>query len=136
MAGRAPRHRAHAPRHRDRKAAEARGRRAERWAAWWLRLKGYRLVERRFRTPVGEVDLIVAKGPVLAFVEVKHRRALAHLPDSLNARQRDRVARAALAYMAGNPTAAGADIRFDLVLVGRWPWPRHIPGAWRPRAGL
>ena len=57
----------------DRRLAERRGRRAETLAAWYLRLKGYRILARRYRTPVGEIDLIVRRGRLVAFVEVKRR---------------------------------------------------------------
>ena len=120
---------------RARREAESRGRRAETVAAWLLRLKGYRIIARRFKTPVGEVDLIVQKGPVLAFVEVKHRREMAHLPEAVAARQRNRIAKAALSFVAQVPAAADAEIRFDVILVGRLPLIRHIRGAWRPAAG-
>ena len=46
---------------------------AERVAAWSLRLHGYRVLARRYRTPVGEIDLVVRRGSLLAFVEVKGR---------------------------------------------------------------
>ena len=56
-----------------RRAAERGGRRAEFIAAWFLRLKLYRVIARRYRTPVGEIDLIVRRGRTIAFVEVKQR---------------------------------------------------------------
>ncbi len=52
-----------------RRSAWLRGRRAELLAAWWLRLKGYRILARDLRTPVGEIDLIARRGRVLALVE-------------------------------------------------------------------
>lgn len=55
---------------RDRAAAEAQGRRAERIAGWWLRLKGWRILARRVRTPVGKVDLVAKRGNMIAFVNV------------------------------------------------------------------
>ena len=53
--------------------AESSGRRAETMCAWWLRLKGYRIVAERSRQPGGEIDLVAVRGSVLAFVEVKAR---------------------------------------------------------------
>ena len=46
---------------------------AETVAALLLRLKGHRIVARRYKTPVGEIDLVALKGKRLAFVEVKRR---------------------------------------------------------------
>ena len=63
----------------NRAAAEARGRKAERRAAWWLRLHGWRILGERLRVPVGEVDLVARRGRTVAFIEVKWRdRAAAH----------------------------------------------------------
>jgi putative endonuclease len=56
-----------------RQSAERGGRRAESLAAWWLRLKGWRILARRVRTPVGEIDLVARRGRTIAFVEVKAR---------------------------------------------------------------
>jgi len=58
---------------RDRRRAERAGRVGETAAAWWLRLKGWRILARRVRTPAGEVDLIARRGNLIAFVEVKRR---------------------------------------------------------------
>ena len=55
-------------------AAERQGRRGEMLAAWLLRAKLYRIVARRFKTPVGEIDLIAARFGTTVFVEVKTRR--------------------------------------------------------------
>ena len=60
----------------SRGAREAWGRWAESLAAWSLRLRGYRIVARRFRTPLGEIDLIAQRGRLVAFVEVKARTDL------------------------------------------------------------
>ena len=56
-----------------RKRAESRGRRAEWIAVWWLRLFGYRVLARRARQRVGEIDIVARRGRTLAFVEVKAR---------------------------------------------------------------
>ena len=57
----------------DRRAGYARGLVAEGIAAWVLRLKGYRVLATRYRTPLGEIDIVARRGKVLAFVEVKAR---------------------------------------------------------------
>lgn len=116
---------------RDRAAAERRGRRAEALAEAFLRLKGYRILDRRYKTPVGEVDLIAARGDTLAFVEIKQRRAPDQLAEVLRPRQRQRIARAAQAWLARNPRWADRAIRFDLIFLGGAA-PQHLQAAWRP----
>ena len=78
--------------------AEKRGRIAERVAVFWLRLQGYRLLEQRFRTKVGEVDLIAEKGGTLIFIEVKRRKSAAAALDAVTYKQRRRIEAAAQLY--------------------------------------
>lgn len=113
-----------------RRRAETFGRGAESRAALWLRLKGYRILGRRVRTPAGEIDLVARRGNLLAFVEVKARHGDG--AEVLGRRQQARIARAAEAFAATRPDLAGLDWRFDLILVAG-PWRlRHIADAWRP----
>ncbi len=107
------------------------GRRAERLAAWWLRLKGYRILARDFRVPAGEIDLIVRRGRTLALVEVKARAELDQAWDALGPRQRRRIARAGEAFLQRRPDLAGMDRRFDVVLMAPGRRPRHIADAWQ-----
>lgn len=115
-----------------RQKAYHRGLRAETWAAWTLRLKGYRIVARRVRTPFGELDLVARRGRCLVFVEVKARTDIATALAAISPRQRQRIMRAAQAYLAYRPGYAALDMRFDLVLLAPRMWPRHIVDAWRP----
>lgn len=114
-----------------RRRAWHRGRRAEGLAACWLRLKGYRILARGFRVGVGEIDLIARRGRVLALVEVKARARLAEAGDSIGRRQRERIGRAAAAFLQRHPHLGGLDLRFDVVLIAPGHWPRHIADAWR-----
>ncbi len=114
---------------RDRRAAEASGRRGERMAGWWLRLKGWRILERRVRTPVGEVDLVVRRGNLIAFVEVKTRATGAELDFAIDERRLARVA-AAAEYLMPRFAGPGDDIRIDVVLIAPRMPPRHIENAW------
>lgn len=119
---------------RTRRRARRFGRTAEACCAGLLRLKGFHILARDFRAPVGEIDIIARKGRLLAFIEVKARQSTTHAPaeEVLTARQRKRIVRAAEAFMMTRPHLAGLDLSFDLMLVGRWRWPRHIMAAWRP----
>ncbi len=110
-----------------RRDAEARGRRAETLAAWFLRLKGYRVLARRYRTPAGEIDLIVRRGRTVAFVEVKERAEKAAAMEAVTPAGRGRIARAAALWLSRHPAAAGLDMRFDVVLACPGRLPRHIP---------
>lgn len=114
---------------RDRQAAERRGRRAEALAALRLRLTGWRILEQRARTGVGEIDLIACRANVLAFIEVKERADLADALDAVSPRQRQRLVRAGAVWRGRHDRFADHAVRFDLILVAPWRWPRKIEGA-------
>lgn len=107
---------------------EARGRRGETLAAWYLRLKGWRIVARRARTPRGEIDLVVRRGRVLAFVEVKWRGRPAELDHAIDAHRLRRVAAAAEA-LAPRYAQSGDSLRIDVLLLAPGRWPRHMVNA-------
>lgn len=113
----------------QRRTAESADRRGERLAAWWLRLKGWRILDHRVRTPAGEVDLIAQKGKLIAFVEVKARSSAAELDFAIDQRRLARVAAAAELLMPHYATA-GEDIRVDVILLAPGAAPRHIENAW------
>ena len=113
-----------------RQAAEARGRRAETLAAWMLRLKGYRIVATRLRTPLGEIDLVAKRGKLLVIVEVKTRASADEAIASVSARQQQRLAAAAGWLPSWRPGLADCDIRFDVVAMAPGRWPQHIQNAW------
>ena len=115
----------------DRQRRDALGRRAELISAWMLRIKGYRVLARRFKTPVGEIDLIAKRGPILAFIEVKARPSITDAMGSVTSRQRLRIQRAAETYLQKRRDLADVRLRFDIILVVPWQWPRHIVDAWR-----
>lgn len=99
-----------------RQRAERSGRRAEALAAWYLRLKLYRVLARRYRTPAGEIDLVVRKGDMIVFVEVKQRADEGAGLDAVSPASRRRIARAADHWIAAHPAAAGLGWRFDVVV--------------------
>ena len=115
----------------DRQRRDATGRRAEIMSAWLLRLKGYRVLAQRFKTPVGEIDLIAKRASIIAFIEVKARPSAAVAMESVSARQRRRITRAALVFLQKRPDLAENQLRFDLILVTPGHLPHHIVDAWR-----
>ncbi|MBX3594855.1 YraN family protein [Sphingomonas sp.] len=114
---------------RDRRAAEQSGRDGETRAAWYLRLRGWRILDRRVRTPAGEVDLVAKRGKLVAFVEVKTRKSAAELDFAIDERRLSRVA-AAAEYLMPRYAANGEDIRVDVLLLAPGIRPRHIENAW------
>ncbi|MSP42866.1 MAG: YraN family protein [Alphaproteobacteria bacterium] len=111
--------------------AYLRGLNAEFLAVWLLRLKGYRVLARRFRGPEGEIDIVAQKGRLIAAVEVKARPSLEKALESVSLRQQRRIARTLLYFQTRCPSLCGLDCRFDLIWVGTWRWPKHILDAWR-----
>lgn len=114
-----------------RREAERRGRRGEGWAALYLRLRGWRVLARRVKTPRGEVDLIVRRGRAVAFVEVKWRGDAGGLDHAIDARRLSRVA-AAAESIVHRYAGARDDVRIDVLLLAPWRFPRHIVNAWQP----
>ncbi|HKA79204.1 MAG TPA: YraN family protein, partial [Xanthobacteraceae bacterium] len=102
---------------------------AESRAAMLLIAKGFRIIARRWRSPVGEIDIIARRRSLLIFVEVKARATLDDAAWSVTDRQRVRIIQAAQAWLARNADDRVTDIRFDAVLVAPGHMPRHIPAA-------
>jgi len=110
---------------------EAKGRKGETLAAWYLRLKGWRIVARRVKTPRGEVDLIARRGRTLAFVEVKWRASADQLDFAIDPYRLRRVA-AAAEVLAARHARPGDDLRIDVLLLAPGRFPRHMANALMP----
>jgi putative endonuclease len=112
-----------------RQQAESRGRSAERLAALWLRLHGWRILAQRARVPGGEVDLVARRGRVVAFVEVKARATAKAAEQSLDAYRLRRVAVAA-ERLSPRFMRPGDDVRIDAMFIVPRRLPRHVPNVW------
>ena len=117
---------------RSRQAAYRYGHLAEAAAALLLMAKGFRLLARRYKTPLGEIDLIAKRGRRIVFVEVKARPPLDEALDSVGPASERRIADAADLWLAKHPEAAGLDLRYDMILLAPWRLPRHLADAFRP----
>lgn len=99
------------------------------WAAiLCLRLKGYRILARRYLIKGGEIDIVARRGSTLAFVEVKLRATLDEARIAIEPAKRRRMARAARVFLARH-RVSGLTLRADAVYCAPWRWPRHMPAA-------
>ncbi|GGE08308.1 UPF0102 protein [Polymorphobacter glacialis] len=113
-----------------RRRNDRKGRRAELIAALFLQLKGYRILARRVRTRVGEIDLVARRGNTLVFVEVKARATLDSAVFALHPAARQRV-EAASRVLAPHYAGSCTTTRIDAVLVRPWALPVHMIAVWR-----
>lgn len=117
------------------KSNYASGHMAEKIALFWLMLKGWWPLARNFRvgrgTGAGEVDLIMVRGRMIIFVEVKRRATLVRAMEAITIQNQIRVARAAAVFLAGHSQYQTYQVRFDAVLICPGRWPKHLPDAWR-----
>ena len=99
-----------------RQIAEKQGQRGEWIACWWLRLRGYRLIARRWRSPFGEIDLIMRKGAMLIFVEVKWRQAIFDT-STVSPHQQRRILNATTLFISKHPTFSRNNYRIDIIVI-------------------
>lgn len=102
---------------------------AEAVAAWMLRFKGYRILAMRYKTPVGEIDVMARRGGTLVFVEVKARSSMDEALHAVRAQQAKRIIRAAEYYLASGKAVDFREMRFDVIAI-RLPFQvQHIKAA-------
>jgi len=114
-----------------RRRAYRSGHSGEWMAALRLQLAGYSILARRYRTKLGEIDLVARRGGVLAFVEVKRRGDVTAGLEAVTPMARQRIRRAAELFLRRNPGLAELALRFDVIVITPFAWPRHIVDAWR-----
>src|SRR5437879_1194117 len=113
----------------ERVAAFRTGLSAETRAAALLMAKGYRILAKRFKTPYGEIDLVVKKRSLIAFIEVKARARLDDAAYAVTPRQQARIIDAAQAWLMAHPEHAEFELRFDAILIAPRRLPRHLLAA-------
>jgi putative endonuclease len=124
----------------DRRAERRRrftvGLHAETIAAFYLRAKGYRVLSRRFKTPVGELDIVAARGRRLAFVEVKRRATFDEAANSVTLKAQRRIIRAAQLWLGRWPKYQSHDPCFDVIVLTPRSWPKHLEDAFGVPDGM
>lgn len=113
----------------ERRARYRRGHWSELVAAALLTAKGYRVLARRYRCPAGEIDLIARRGQRIAFVEVKRRPTLEEAQGSISPRQRERMQRAAMHWLARHERYKDCEIGLDTIFLAARRLPVHIKNA-------
>lgn len=114
-------------------SSHQRGLWAEALTTFFLICKGYRIVARRWKTRRGEIDILAYKGKTYVALEVKKRTSIHAAKYAITPRQRQRIEASLRAFIQRQyPSWPIDNFRFDVVCWGRWLWPIHIKGAWRP----
>jgi putative endonuclease len=112
-----------------RKKAYRWGHYAEFVAALWLIMKGYRILKRRYGAWGGEIDLVIARGNVIAFVEVKARSDFDSALEAIDRTKSRRLGKAIEDWIFHHQPPYGYDLRGDAVIIVPWRFPRHIEDA-------
>ncbi len=112
-----------------RQKAEKKGRRGEWLSAIALRLRGYSIIERGYKTKLGEIDIIARKKDLVAIVEVKVRNDIDAAINAVSHTSQQRIANAADLWLSTQKDFAKLSIRFDIMVVLPRRWPVHFPGA-------
>ena len=97
------------------------GARAELLATWLYRLRGYRVLARNAWAGGYELDLVLRRGRVLVFCEVKSKRGVGRGDplEMVTAEKQRRLMQAAEAWVVAHPDHADCDFRFDVVACGQ-----------------
>ncbi len=102
------------------KTSYSRGTWAEGQAIAYLEKRGYKLLHSRYKTKFGEVDLIVQKGNIICFVEVKMRGNKVDALEAITGRARKRIENSALFFLSENPEFMSFDMRFDVIAIYKY----------------
>jgi putative endonuclease len=92
-------------------------------------MKGWRILERRYRTYVGEIDIVARRYGIIAFIEVKFRRKSEHAAEAIDRINQSRVRRAAELYLMKHTEYTTFETRFDVIIMAPNTLPEHIENA-------
>jgi len=115
----------------DKKTSYKKGLIAEKSAALLLRLKGYKILQCRYKTRYGEIDIIARQGRLVAFVEVKARRDQRTALEAVSLRSQKRIYDTASYFLSEYPDFQDYDMRFDVISVAPGKFPVHFENMWQ-----
>jgi putative endonuclease len=113
----------------NRRRAFRRGHVSEYIAALYLAAKGYRIRAIRYRTKLGEIDIIAQRGDLVVCVEVKARRDVDSAVFAVTGTTQARIRAASDLWLSRQPDAHRLSLRYDIVAVLPWRFPRHFADA-------
>jgi len=124
------------PRHKDKQADKRDGWRkgyfAEEFCRIYLFLHGYKILAHRYKTPLGEIDLIARRGKQIAFIEVKARKTKQDGSEAVQEKSMRRISNAAKIFLSTHPHVSDCDLRFDVMVVTSfWKRPDWYRNAWQ-----
>ena len=105
---------------------------AEVFSIMLLSLKGYRIINWRYKCYCGEIDIVAKRFKSLRFIEVKARKDIISAAESISYHQRSRIEKTARHFLMKNQNMKIENIQFDAILVIPWRIPKHINDSWRP----
>lgn len=117
----------------DKQKADRDGRRAEALAALYLRCRFHSICHMRYKTPLGEIDIISKRGNTIYITEVKYRNSSASLSSALEMVSQQRLVSATEFFISRNPALAHYNYRFDIVFISKGHWPKYIKNAFSGR---
>ena len=95
---------------------------AEYLAICYLLLTCHKIIAKRYKTPLGEIDIIAKKGNTLLFIEVKGRyNNDDNLHEAITPQQKKRIQQAASLFLMKHPHYQNNSCRFDAILISKKP---------------
>ena len=95
-------------------------------AAFYLMMKGYRILSLRYKTRVGEIDIIARKGDIVVFCEVKARPSVDDAIFAVNATTQKRIRDASDFWLSRQKNASRLSQRYDVIAIVPLALPKHI----------
>lgn len=102
------------------------GLKAEIIATWYLRLKGYKILARRYKTPYGEVDIIAKYGKIISIIEVKARPNIDLAKQAITYKSTKRIRAAAKHWFYRQGNLEEYKLRFDVIFICSKRLPIHL----------
>jgi putative endonuclease len=99
---------------------------AESKAIAHLESKGYKIISQRYKTKLGEIDIVAEIAQTLVFIEVKARKGQELIEVMLRKNQINRIRNAARFFLAKNIKYHNHDVRFDFILFEQTLDPQHF----------